>query len=141
MKRRRREDGASALELSIVTPALLLLIFAMLQFGLWFYGRNVALQAAREGASTLRLARFDDPSFDPDAEIDRVEAAVLRYAEQVGQEALLDPTAEAEYVGEERVRVTVEGRAVRLVPGLTLRIRRTVSAELERFEPDRPVAP
>jgi Flp pilus assembly protein TadG len=142
MSRSRRDEGASAVELSIVAPALLLLIFAILQFGLWFYGRNVALQAAREGVSTLRLARFDDPSFNPDAELDRVETAVMRYADQLGQQALLDATADAEYVdGGERVRVRVTGRAVRLVPGLTLRIDRTVTGERERFEPDRPAGP
>ena len=49
------DDGASALELSIVAPAILALIFAI-QAGLFFYCRTVAVQAAREGVSQLRLA-------------------------------------------------------------------------------------
>lgn len=136
--RRRDERGASAIELAIVAPVLIFVIFATIQFALWFYGRNVALQAAREGVSSARLVDVDDPTVDPESRLRDIEDDVVRYARRVGQEALLEPTASAEYDGTQRVRVTVRGRAVQLVPGISLTIARTVSGEIERFERDDP---
>ena len=46
----RDDSGASALEMSIVAPGLILLIFFGIQSGLYYYGRTVAVQAAREAA-------------------------------------------------------------------------------------------
>jgi Flp pilus assembly protein TadG len=54
--RRRLERGASALEMAFVAPGLILLIFFSIQAALFFYGRNVAIQAAREGVSQMRVA-------------------------------------------------------------------------------------
>ena len=51
-----RERGSAALELAIVAPALLALIFFSLQAAFFFYGRTAATHAAREGVSQLRLA-------------------------------------------------------------------------------------
>lgn len=136
--RRRDERGASAIELAIVAPVLIFVIFATIQFALWFYGRNVALQAAREGVSSARLVDVDDPAVDSEAALRQIEHRVEHYARRVGQEALLDPTATAEYDGTQRVRVTVRGRAVQLVPGISLTITRTISGEIERFERDEP---
>src|SRR5699024_7410983 len=53
---RRGDRGASALEFSIIAPILLLLIFTIIQGGLYFYARNTAQSASREGVSYLRLA-------------------------------------------------------------------------------------
>lgn len=133
--RPRGDSGASALELSIAAPAILLLIFSVIQFALWSYGRNVALQSAREGVSRLRTV---PEGADTDAARQAVEADVEAYAAQVGAESLLDPDAVATYdaTGAGRVRVTVTGRVVTLVPGLDLRVSATATGEIERFEPD-----
>jgi Flp pilus assembly protein TadG len=135
-RRVHRDRGSSALELAVIAPVLILIIFSIIQFALWFYGRNVALQAAREGVSTLRLVNDDDPDKRAAALL-RVQDDVERYAGVVGQEALLGATAVAEYVGDQRVRVTVTGRAVTLIPGWDITISRTVTGEVEQFEPDR----
>lgn len=135
MRRPRGESGASALELTIVAPAVLLLIFSTIQLALWSYGRNVALQAAREGVSRLRTVPSDS---DTDAARRAIEDDVEAYAVKVGAESLLGPEATAFYdaTGDGRVRVTVRGRAVTLVPGLTLRVTATATGEIERFESD-----
>lgn len=135
MRRPRGDSGATALELSIVAPAVLLLIFSTIQFALWSYGRNVALQSAREGVSRLRTVPEDS---DTDAARRRIEDAVEDYAVKTGAESLLDPVAEATYDarGEGRVSVTVRGRVVTLVPGLTLHATGTATGEIERFEAD-----
>lgn len=130
----RGDRGASALELTLVAPALLLFIFFSIQAGLYFYGRVVAEQAAREGVSKLRLAQTTAVSDSIRAD---VEAAVEAYAVAVGRETLLDPRATTDYRQDEgKVSVTVQGRVISLVPGLDLRVRQQVFGEIERFEGD-----
>jgi TadE-like protein len=134
VRRLRGDGGASALELSIVAPAVLLLIFFAIQAGLFFYGRTVAVQAAREGVSQLRLAQT--PEIAADIEED-VEDGIEGYALALGREALLDPEAVSTYdedVGE--VSMTVTGKTITIVPGLTLTATGRAFGEIERFEVD-----
>ena len=57
-RRDRDERGAASLAQVVITaPALLFLLMLIVQFGLMFHARNVAEQAAQEGAATAR--RFD----------------------------------------------------------------------------------
>lgn len=133
-RRLRGDRGASALELTFVAPALLLFLFFAIQAGLWFYGRAVAEQAAREGVSRLRLAQTEAVS---DAVSADVQSAVERYASAVGRETLLAPRATTTYDAEGgKVSVTVEGSVITLVPGLDLRVTQRVFGEIERFEGD-----
>lgn len=135
-RRLRGDRGASALELSLVAPVLLAFIFFSIQAGLYFYGRAVAEQAAREGVSKLRLAQTGDICKDIQ---DAVQASVEAYAVTVGRETLLDPVAT---IGcpvndaEEKVTVTVSGDVITLVPGLNLTVTQRVLGEIERFEED-----
>ncbi|MGH3452405.1 MAG: TadE/TadG family type IV pilus assembly protein, partial [Haloechinothrix sp.] len=46
----RDERGTAALELALVTPALMLLVLGVLQFGLWHHGQHVVKTAALEAA-------------------------------------------------------------------------------------------
>jgi Flp pilus assembly protein TadG len=128
----RNDRGASAIELSIVAPVVLLLIFFTVQVALWLYGRSVALAAAREGVSTLRLA--------DDRDVPAVEAQTAKdtesYAVKVGGQSLLQPKAVAVYnTTTGRVKVTVTGHVVSLV-GLDLSVSRTATGEIERFSED-----
>ncbi len=121
--------------MSIVAPGLVLLIFFGIQTGLYFYGRTVAVQAAREGVSLMRLSQDDAQraTLQPLAE-DKAED----FAVTVGRESLLDPVAEVTYdpvAGKVEVRVT--GRVITLVPGLDLEVSEVVSGTIERFEGDR----
>ena len=94
LRRGRDERGVSALELSFLAPAFLLLIFFSIQAALYFYGRNVAIQSAREGVSQLRLAQ-DQASYES------IKPGVVgntqRFASTVGREALIDPKATPTY--------------------------------------------
>lgn len=115
-----------------MAPGLLVFVFLTIQAGLYFYGRAVAEQAAREGVSTLRLAQTETIS---DAVRADVQAAVERYAVTVGRETLLDPRATSTYdAGTGKVSVTVSGDVITLVPGLDLTITQRVFGEIERFE-------
>lgn len=130
----RSDRGASALELTLVAPALLAFIFFSIQAGLYFYGRTVAEQAAREGVSKLRLAQTEAIS---DSIREDVETSVEAYAATVGRETLLNPEATADYVEATGVvSVTVTGDVITLVPGLGLTVTQRVFGEIERFEGD-----
>jgi len=131
----RDDSGASALEMSIVAPALILLIFFGIQSGLYFYGRTVAIQSAREGVSLVRLAQDEAQARDlaPAAEVKAEDFAVA-----VGRESLLDPVAVADYDAVRGVvEVRVTGRVITLVPGLDLEVSEVASGQVERFEGDR----
>ena len=55
----KSQKGATAVEFAIVLPLLVLLIFAMIEFGLYLFNRQVITNAAREGARFGVVARED----------------------------------------------------------------------------------
>jgi len=132
--RHDRDRGASAVELAIVAPALLILIFFSIQASLYYYGRVVAQGAAREGVSQLRLAQT---KADADKNAAAIQTNVEDYAASVGRETLLAPVVDSGYLEEEgTVWVSVEGRVITLVPGLDLTVTQRVDGTVERFETD-----
>jgi Flp pilus assembly protein TadG len=74
LTRRRRDDGgASAVEFALVMPFLLLLIFGLVQYGLWFWaiqgGADIARGAARL-AATGQAPTCADFITDVEAQVD-----------------------------------------------------------------------
>lgn len=130
----RTERGASALELSFLAPGLIFLIFFVIQAGLFFYGKAVAIQAAREGVSQLRLAQTGDVYADIRGDVVRNTES---YARSVGREALLSPRAVPSYdENAGRVTMDVRGGVITLIPGLELEVTAHAEGAVERFEPD-----
>ena len=134
-RRGRSQRGASSLELSILAPALLSLIFISIQTALWLYGRSVALNAAQEGVSRLRLVQ---PPVYSDAVGEKVRADIEAYARQLGGNSLGEARAlpPAYNDPEGLVSFTVTGETISLVPGLTLTVSRTATGPIEQFEAD-----
>jgi Flp pilus assembly protein TadG len=61
-ERGRREDGQALVEFALVVPVLLMLVTAILQFGLLFNKYITLTDAARSGARALALGRgLSDP--------------------------------------------------------------------------------
>lgn len=130
-RRPRGDRGISALELAFIAPSLLLLIFFVIQAALYFYGRSVALQAAREGVSQLRLARTYS---EYRAIQESVATDVEDFASSVGSGALNSPSASSDYDGPAgRVTVTVTGSTISLVPFLHLSVTQQAGGQVERF--------
>ncbi len=130
--RRRRDDrGTSALEFSIIAPVFLLLVFSIIQGGLYFYARNTAQSASREGVSYLRLAGTNS---DPEAFVSAAEQVTEGYAQRLGR--LRNVTAAGtidESTG--RVSMLVVGDVV-LPLGGTVQVQQTSTATLEQFRGD-----
>ena len=132
---RRSERGASSLELAILAPTILALIFISIQTALWLYGRSVALNAAQEGVSRLRLVQ---PPLYTDAIGEKVRSDIEAYAQQLGGNSLGDAQVLAPSYNnpEGLVSFTVKGDTISLVPGLTLEVTQTATAPIEQFEAD-----
>lgn len=55
-RRRRSERGATATELAILMPALLLLVMLPMQIGLWWHAKAAAETAAEEALDAAQVA-------------------------------------------------------------------------------------
>ncbi len=105
----REERGSGSLELVVVFPAVLLLIFGVLQGALYYHARNVALAAAEEG---LRDARVENASGQ--AGVQRAES----FLADAGGTGVLNSSAVTASRSATQVTVTVTGSAPSVLPGL-----------------------
>lgn len=124
--RRSSPDGGSAsLEIAILGPALLLLVFTVVQAGLWFYARSLALAAAQEGVAAARA--YNAPY---DAGVRRARAFVDRSAGDSLQSATVSGAGTTATV----VRVEVRGRALSVLPGIPgMPVSQVAEGPVERF--------
>lgn len=104
-----RETGSASLEIVVLFPVVLLLLFTVIQGALWYHARNVASAAASEG---LRAGRVETGS----ADAGRQRAADF-LADSGGTDVLTAATVDAAHDGT-RVRVRVTGRSIGLLPGV-----------------------
>jgi Flp pilus assembly protein TadG len=128
----RECHGSSAVELAILAPLLLLIIFLSVQFAFWYQGRQVALAAAQAGARLARQEANINPAWRTDA-----QDAAAAYYNGLGTKVLgggINATATGSSVNQVGVRVT--GRVVSIVFGLKLTIHETVTGPVECFRPD-----
>jgi len=124
---RRGDDGVATLELTVLFPVVLLILFGVIQGALYFHGRNVAMAAAEQG---VRAARAD-------GQTNRTGTAAGQARQFLADTGELDNLTELSVtpdVDAETVRVTVSARTVSLLPGMPgPRISQTASGDIERF--------
>ncbi len=127
---RDRERGAAVIELAMIMPVVLAVILLVVQFALWFHGRQVADAAAREGA---RLARVDTDSWESDAK-ERADEVL----KAVGPKLLDGATVTAWEEGDQRgVEITATAvQVVPLLPSTTFTITSRFGGPVECFRPD-----
>lgn len=121
---RRGERGASSVaEVVLIAPTLLFAIMLVFQFGLLFHARNIAEQAAQDGAAAAR--RFDGTAVDAQAET-RQTLTVL------GTQTLRERSVKVNRTADS-AEVTVSGTVIAVVPGLHLAISESASGPVERY--------
>ncbi|MFD8563478.1 TadE/TadG family type IV pilus assembly protein [Streptosporangium canum] len=127
---RDRERGAAVIELAMIMPVVLAVVLLVVQFALWFHGRQVADAAAREGA---RLARVDTDSWESDAK-ERADEVL----KAVGPKLLDGATVTAWEEGDQRgVEITATAvQVVPLLPSTTFTITARFGGPVECFRPD-----
>jgi hypothetical protein len=124
----RREEGSVALETAMVAPVLMLVVLGLLQFGLWYHARQVALGAAQEGARVLAAEGGSSEAAEERA------LSVLRS----GIGGLAEGASADSTRGPEVVSVSVEGtlRGLLPIPGLSeFRLDSTTTSYREGFRP------
>lgn len=78
-KRLRSERGAAAVEFAVVLPVLLAIVFGAIDWGYYFFVREIVVNAAREGArvGTLQIAAPATPEGEAKAAADAYLSAAL----------------------------------------------------------------
>ena len=121
-----RDDGSSAIELVLLTPVLIVLVFAVVQAALLWNAQHVAVAAAQQGARLARSAGGMDAA--------EVRNATVGYVHSLGA-SLVDAPTVTVMRGGGWVTVTVTAHAVSLLPGATLTVHGTSRGPIERFTP------
>ncbi|MGQ0468004.1 MAG: TadE family protein [Sporichthyaceae bacterium] len=120
-----RDAGTSTVELAITMPALLIAVLTVIQIGLWFHTRHVALAAAQDGA---RIARAYDGTEHA------ARARTLANLDDLAPTLLRDRDVEITRTPEEAT-VTVRGRATSILGIFALPVVGTAQGPVERFVP------
>ncbi len=119
------DRGSTSLQLVIVFPAVLALIFGGVQTALYFYARNVAIAAAQEGA---RAAGAQTGSAGAGT------AAAADFIARAGGPDALPASSVSGSRSATTATVTVRGRSLSLVPGYAgIDITQSASVPVERI--------
>jgi Flp pilus assembly protein TadG len=120
----RGDRGSVTLEVSILAPVLLVVVFTIIQVGLWSYARSLALGAAQEGVAAGR-------AYGASAEVGRSRA--LSFLDATAGDSLVG-SAVISTATSATLRVEVTGRALSVLPGVPgLPVRQHAEGPIERF--------
>ncbi|MGK5520433.1 TadE/TadG family type IV pilus assembly protein [Micromonospora sp. URMC 107] len=119
------DRGANPVELAVVMPLILLLLFASIQAAAWFVARSTALNAAQSAVNAQRLHQ---------APAGAGEARATRFLRAAGGWLVGwdDPAPSCQTTATE-VTCTVRGRSLSVVPGVSFPVRQTAHGTVERW--------
>ncbi|WP_436801420.1 TadE/TadG family type IV pilus assembly protein [Streptomyces griseorubiginosus] len=123
--RRWRDDrGDTSIQMAIIFPFVLLATVAVIQASMWYYARQIALTAAREGLTAARA--YESSPGDGAAQARDVLS-------RTAGDSLRGYSVSASSDGQ-RVRVEVSGTALSMIPGLSgLQVTQSASGPVERW--------
>lgn len=120
-----KDRGESSVQMAIVFPIVLLVTICVVQAAMWFFARNIALTAAREGVAAARV--YQSPE----------GAGAARARETLGRiagDSLTGTTVSTSGSSATEVRVTVTGHAPSMIPGLSgLSVSQSAGSPRERW--------
>ncbi|MDH6130509.1 pilus assembly protein [Kitasatospora sp. GP82] len=116
-----RDSGALSLELAVIFPVVLSLIFLVITVCFWFHARNVALSAAQRGVDTARVQG---------AALDQGLTVTNDFLDRAGHSITGRSVSGSDG---DTVRIDVSGRVETWIPGLSLSIHQHASAARERL--------
>jgi len=123
MNSRRGDRGDTVVQTVIVAPALFLMIMAIIQIALVAHARNVAEAAAQDGVNAAR--QFDGTTATG-------HQAANQALDTLGPKMLTD-----RHISVDRTTttasVTITGRSLSFIPGVSPRIEVTSVASIERW--------
>ncbi|MEU2284284.1 TadE family protein [Streptomyces sp. NPDC013178] len=110
--------------MAIIYPFILLATVAVIQASMWYYARQIALTAAREGVTAARAY----PSSPADG-----AAQARNVLRRTAGDSLIGYSVSASSNGQ-RVRIEVSGTALSMIPGLSgLQVTQSASGPVERW--------
>ncbi len=122
----------TAIEFVVLTPLLFFMIFATVQFGLYYFAQDIAQAAAQAGARKARAqADVDHSGWRGTA-----EATTSGYIRQLGPQLLEAPQVSAIQPSAHTVGVRVQAQVPSVFPGLDLSVHASSRGPVERFVPD-----
>jgi len=124
---RRADDGSTAVELVLLAPVLLFMVFVIVQTALYMHARHVALAAAQQGARIARTTELTSP--------DGVAAArqgTVDYLQQLAGDVVTGQTVTISRTAS-TATVVVRVSAISILPGLHLVATERSSGPVENF--------
>lgn len=119
----------TAIEFVLLTPVLFFMIFATVQFALYFFADHVAQAAAQAGARKGRATAHEQPG----AWRGEARNVVDSYIAQLGPQLVLAPSVRMLQPEQNTVGVEIEARVPTVFPGLDLTVHAQSSGPVERF--------
>ncbi|MFI6331512.1 TadE family protein [Micromonospora chersina] len=119
------ERGANPVELAVVMPAILVLLFASIQLAVWFVARSTALNAAQTGVNAQRALQAP-----PDAGRDRATTFLRAAGDWLVDWQSPGPTCTATAT---EVTCTVSGRSLSVIPGVRFAVSQSAHGPVERW--------
>jgi Flp pilus assembly protein TadG len=125
----RGDSGMTAIEFVFLTPVLFFMIFATVQFALYFFADHVAQAAAQAGARKARATADAQPG----GWRGEAGAVVDNYISQLGPQLVLAPDVTMLQPEQNTVGVEITARIPTVFPGLDLTVHARSVGPVERF--------
>ncbi|KAF4405107.1 MULTISPECIES: TadE family protein [Streptomyces] len=126
------DRGMSAIEFVVLTPVLFFMIFATVQFALYFFADHVAQAAAQAGARKARAEADENPG----GWRGKARETADSYIQQLGPTLLLAPRVTLLQPDGETVGVEITARVPSVFPGLDMSVQAESQGPVERFVED-----
>lgn len=124
---RRTDRGASPVELAILLPVVLFMLFGAIQVAAVYMARTTALAAAQEAVTAERMFQAKDGSGRT-----RAEAFIKTAGDWLTPKQIVVTETP------DQVTCVVTGTALSVIPGWNITVSQTANGPVERFTTDNP---